>query len=86
MVTVAATDPGALARSREAISAAHGTLLWTDVEDAIYPAGWAADPASLLRKGAVGLSGDEHPATTALRRDAAFVCVDGRACFRTCVW
>ena len=27
----------------------------------------------LLRKGAVGLSGDEHPATTALRRDAALL-------------
>jgi hypothetical protein len=43
------------------------------VEDALYPAGWAANPSTLLRKGAVGLSGDEHPATAALRRDAALL-------------
>ena len=54
-------------------STARGALLWTDVEDAIYPAGWAANPSTLLRKGAVGLSGDEHPATGALRRDAALL-------------
>ena len=52
---------------------ARGALVWTDVEDALFPAGWAANPATLLRKGAVGLSGDEHPATGALRRDAALL-------------
>ena len=65
--------PTAFARSREAMSTARGALLWTDVEDALYPAGWAANPSTLLRKGAVGLSGDEHPATGALRRDAALL-------------
>jgi hypothetical protein len=42
------------------------------VEDALYPAGWAYD-STFLRKGAVGLSGDERPATAALRRDAALL-------------
>jgi hypothetical protein len=73
VVTIAATDASALARSREAIASAHGALLWTDVEDSLYPAGWAADPATLLHKGAVGLNGEEHSATGALRRDAALL-------------
>jgi hypothetical protein len=71
VTTISTTEAGAFARSREAINTARGALLWTDVEDAIYPAGWAANPSSLLRKGAVGLSGNEHPTTAALRRDAA---------------
>src|SRR5207253_100505 len=65
--------PSALAKSRAAIAAAKGALIWTDVEDSVYPAGWGANPASPLRKGAVGLSGDERPATAALRRDAALL-------------
>ena len=73
VTTISAMDTSAFARSREVIGSARGALLWTDVEDAIYPAGWAASPATLLRKGAVGLSGDEHPATAALRRDAALL-------------
>ncbi len=73
VTTISALESGALARSREAMSSARGALVWTDVEDALYPAGWAANPSTLLRKGAVGLSGDEHPATAALRRDAALL-------------
>ena len=73
VTTISAIETSAFARSREAMSSARGALLWTDVEDALYPAGWAANPATLLRKGAVGLSGDEHPATAALRRDAALL-------------
>jgi hypothetical protein len=73
VTTISANDPNALARGRDAIAATHGALVWTDVEDALYPAGWAANPASLLRKGAVGLSGDEHPTTSPLRRDAALL-------------
>jgi hypothetical protein len=73
VTTISAIESSAFARSREAMSSARGAVLWTDVEDAIYPAGWAANPATLLRKGAVGLSGDEHPATAALRRDAALL-------------
>jgi hypothetical protein len=72
-ITIALTDSTALARSREAIATARGSLVWTDVEDAVYPAGWSADPATLLRRGAVGLNGDERPATAALRRDAALL-------------
>jgi hypothetical protein len=78
VVTISANDPNALARSRDAIATARGALVWTDVEDALFPAGWAANPATLLRKGAVGLSGDEHPATAALRRDAALLRTWGR--------
>jgi hypothetical protein len=73
VTTISANDPAALARSREAIANARGALLWTDVEDALFPAGWAANPSTLLRKGAVGVSGDEHPSTNALRRDAALL-------------
>ena len=73
VTTISALESSALARSREAMSSARGALVWTDVEDALYPAGWAANPSTLLRKGAVGLSGDEHPATAALRRDAALL-------------
>ncbi|MDE3164666.1 MAG: hypothetical protein KGN36_02585, partial [Acidobacteriota bacterium] len=73
VVTLSLTKPDALARSREAIASTRGSLLWTDVEDGLYPAGWAADPAAPLRKGAVGLDGEEHASTGALRRDAALL-------------
>ena len=73
ITTLSATQSAAVIRSRTAIAAAHGSLLWTDVEDALYPAGWAANPATLLRKGAVGLNGEERPATNALRRNAALL-------------
>jgi glycosyl hydrolase family 35 len=71
--TVSATDPAALLQSREAMASGRGALLWTDVEDSLYPAGWEGAPGSLLRHGAVGLSGDERPAGAALRRDAALL-------------
>ncbi|HEY2017409.1 MAG TPA: beta-galactosidase [Bryobacteraceae bacterium] len=76
VATISALDPAALAHCRESMvgpSGGRGALLWTDVEDALYPAGWSADGASFLHKGAVGLSGDEHPATAALRRNAALL-------------
>src|ERR1035438_6640966 len=73
VTTISATETNAFARSRESMSSARGALLWTDVEDALYPAGWAANPATMLRQGAVALSGEEHPATAALRRDAALL-------------
>jgi hypothetical protein len=73
ITTLSAGHPAAMVRSRASIAAAHGSLLWTDVEDALYPAGWAASPATLLRIGAVGLNGDERPTTSALRRDAALL-------------
>jgi hypothetical protein len=73
VAVISATDPSAFTRSRQAMVAAPRALLWTDVEDALYPAGWAANPRSLLRTGAVGLAGDERPATRALRRNAALL-------------
>jgi hypothetical protein len=66
---IAATDPSALARSRDALSAARGALVWTNAADELYPAGWAPTGAPPLREGAVSLNGDER-ATSALRRDA----------------
>ena len=73
ITTLSANHPASVVRSRASSAAGHGSLLWTDVEDALYPAGWAATPATLLRKGAVGLNGDERPTTSALRRDAALL-------------
>jgi hypothetical protein len=63
----------ALALSRNIIATAHGALVWTGVEDALYPAAWAAVPGVFLRRGAVGLAGDERGAISALRRDAALL-------------
>jgi len=73
--TVSAIDPHALQASRAAITAGggKGALLWTDVEDAVYPAGWTPSGTDFLRKGAVSLSGEERPAMSALRRDAALL-------------
>src|SRR5262249_13530559 len=63
VVRISTSDPAALARSRAAIAAGPGALIWTDVEDALYPAGWSTDPAVLLRKGAVGFGGEERAGT-----------------------
>jgi hypothetical protein len=70
---VSVIDAGALAASREAIRAGRKAIVWRHVEDSLYPAGWTHDGGALLRKGAVGLSGDEQPATAALRREGAFL-------------
>jgi hypothetical protein len=72
LTTISAVEPDALARSREALVRG-GASLWTNVEDALYPAGWPGGTTSHLRKGAVGLSGDEHPTTASLRRSAALL-------------
>ena len=77
VTTISAADPQALDRSRRAVEKARGTLLWKDVEDNLYPAGWrpgaAGVPGPLLKKGAVGLSGDERPIVSALRRSSALL-------------
>ena len=74
VTVVSASDPAALARSRQAFATGSpGALLWTDVEDTLPPAGWSANPAEVLHKGVVGLSGDERPAAVALRRHAALL-------------
>ena len=72
VATISAIDPHALAKSREALSAGHGSLLWTDVEDSLPPTGWRSPDGPLVRKGAVSLAGDER-STTALRRGAALL-------------
>ena len=77
VTVIPATDADALARSRQALGKGHGTLLWRGVEDALYPAGWQPAPegvpGGLLRRGAVGLSGDERPSVAAVRRSAALL-------------
>jgi hypothetical protein len=77
VTVISASDGAALERSREAIAGAvslrRGAILWTGVEDELYPAGWAADSTTLLRKGAVGLAGDERTSLEALRREAALL-------------
>jgi glycosyl hydrolase family 35 len=73
ITSVSATGAHGLARSREAVAVGRGSLLWTAVEDALYPAGWAPEGWESLRKGAVGLSGDERPPAMALRRTAALL-------------
>ncbi len=73
VTAISAIDAAAFMHSREAIATARGALLWTDVEDRIYPEGWEPSASALLRKGAVDLSGEERPATGALRRSAALL-------------
>ena len=48
-ITISATDPAALALSRDAL-AARRAILWSDVEDALYPAGWEPNAGALLRR------------------------------------
>jgi hypothetical protein len=69
VTVISAHDSAAMARSRQAL-AAGGTLLWEDVEDALYPAGWERPGSPLYRPGAVSLNGDERPAAAILRRNA----------------
>ena len=69
---ISACDADALPLSREALGA-RKNLLWTDVEDRLYPAGWKSGGGPLLVEGAVGLSGNERPAAAAMRRDAAML-------------
>jgi len=72
VTVVSALDPAAMARSRQALTTS-GALLWEDVEDALFPAGWERPGGPLYRAGAVSLNGDERPAISALRRNAALM-------------
>ena len=72
VTVVSAHDPAALTRSRQSLTAG-GALLWEDVEDALFPAGWERPGGPLYRAGAVSLDGDERPSVSALRRDAALL-------------
>ncbi len=66
---IAATDPSALAQSRDVLAIVRGALLWTGAVDELYPAGLEPTGTPLLRAGALGLNGEERSAT-ALRRNA----------------
>src|ERR1017187_6826725 len=49
---ISAADPAALALSREALAAGKN-VLWTGVEDRLYPAGWKSDNGALRVEGFV---------------------------------
>ncbi len=70
---ISASSAEALASARSALASGKHTLLWTGVEDGLYPEGWAPNAGPLIRHGAVALSGGEHPVTSALRREAALL-------------
>ena len=73
VTVVSARDPAAMTRSRQALATTGGALLWEDVEDALFPAGWERPGGPLYRAGAVSLNGDERPTVSALRRNAALL-------------
>ena len=73
VTSVSAKDAGAMLRSRQALAAARGSLVWEDVEDELVPAGWERPGGPLYRAGAISLSGDERPTIAALRRSAALL-------------
>jgi hypothetical protein len=73
VTAISATETMALVRSRAAMAAGHGALLWTNLEDSLYPAGWEPSGTAQFRRGAVDLSGTERPAAAAVRRDAALL-------------
>ncbi len=73
VVALDAAQPGGLARSRHALASARGSLLWENVETALWPAGWQPAGAGIMRRGAIGFDGAELPSAAALRRDAALM-------------
>ena len=73
VTVISAHDSAAMAHSRQAMTAAHGALLWEDIEDALYPVGWEHPGGPIYRSGAVSLSGDERPAIAVMRRDASLL-------------
>ena len=73
VAAVAANAADALLRSRSAMGGARGSLLWQEVEDAVYPVGWEQPGGPIFRTGAVSLSGNEQPGVAALRRNAALL-------------
>ncbi|MDQ6705104.1 MAG: hypothetical protein M3Z85_03950 [Acidobacteriota bacterium] len=62
--SVSALSPSALVLSREFLSKAKGSLLWTDVEDTVSPT---------FLKGAISFTGEEQPTLSALRRNAGLL-------------
>ncbi|MDQ2899672.1 MAG: hypothetical protein M3Y07_07705 [Acidobacteriota bacterium] len=62
--SISALSPDALVLSRDFLSKAKGSLLWTDVEDTVSPT---------FHKGAISFTGEEQPTLAALRRNAALL-------------
>jgi hypothetical protein len=73
VTAVSATDGGALSRGRSAMASARGALLWTNLEESLYPAGWQGGSGAPLQPGAVDLGGSERPTAAAVRRNAALL-------------
>ncbi len=77
VTTISAGDSAAFAKSRDAIAGlpgrARGALLWTDVETAIYPAGWAAASGAMVRPGALAQQEGDSLGVRALLRDTALL-------------
>jgi hypothetical protein len=73
VTTLSAMDANAFTRSRAALATARGVVLWRDVEEGLYPAGWGPEPGAVLRPGAVNLEGGETPAVGGIERDAALL-------------
>jgi hypothetical protein len=61
-IRISSLAPDALMRGRKALTSSAQAIVWTDVEDTLGPAGFHA--------GAVSFTGQEAPATAALRRNA----------------
>ena len=73
VIAVSASDADAMMRSRQALAAGRGSLLWEDVEAALFPVGWERPGGAVYRAGAVSLNGDERTTVAALRRNAALM-------------
>jgi hypothetical protein len=73
VVIIPASSPTALALARSTLALGRGALLWTGVEDALYPEGWSPNAGPMVRHGIVTFNGSELPATGALRRNAALL-------------
>jgi hypothetical protein len=73
VMEIGALAPGALARSRRALTQGVDAIVWREVEEYFVPAGWESPPGAIYRRGAVSMSGDESAAAAALRRNAAFL-------------
>jgi hypothetical protein len=77
VTTISVLDPDALRRGREALAGLpvgpHGSLIWTRVEDGLYPGGSAANGEAFFLAGAVSLSGEEKSSTEPVRRNASLL-------------
>ncbi len=72
VMAISAVAPDALARSRAAMEVGRGSLVWRDVEDAVYPEGWAPRRGVAAGgRGGAGRERDRHGGGAAGRGAAA---------------